>query len=92
MEYANDDTTDIPEIDLNICVAVQPYQFKPLDLDSSSVSDSGTGSDSASAESDEGCSRPSVKSSKQIIVRCEYSLNWKHYLVRTVRTSDISCR
>ena len=58
-------------IDLNICVAVQPYQFEPLDRDSSS----GTGSDSASAESDEECSRPSVKSSKQIIVRCEYSLN-----------------
>ena len=90
MEYANDDTTDIPEIDLNICVAVQPYQFKPLDRDSSSVS--GTGIDSASAESDEECSRPSVKSGKQIIVRCEYSLNWKYYIVRTVRTSDISCR
>ena len=88
MEYANDNTTDISEIDLNICVTVQPYQFKPLDLDSSSVS--GTGSDSASAESDEKCSRPSVKSSKQIIVRCEYSLNWKHYMVRAVRTSDIS--
>ena len=88
MEYANDNTTDISEIDLNICVTVQPYQFKPLDLDSSSVS--GTGSDSASAESDEECSRPSVKSSKQIIVRCEYSLNWKHYMVRAVRTSDIS--
>ena len=88
MEYENDDTTDIPEIDLNICVAVQPYQFEPLDRDSSS----GTGSDSASAESDEECSRPSVKSSKQIIVRCEYSLNWKHYMVRTVRTFDISCR
>ena len=53
MEYANDDTTNIPEIDLNICVAVQPYQFKPLDRDSSSVS--GIGSDSASAESDEEC-------------------------------------
>ena len=53
MEYANDDTTDIPGIDLNICVAVQPYQFKPLDRDSGSVS--GTGSDSASAESDEEC-------------------------------------
>ena len=63
-EYENNDTTDIPEIDLNICVAVQPYQFEPLDRDSSS----GTGSDSASAESDEECSRPSVKSSKQIIV------------------------
>ena len=88
MEYENDDTTDIPEIDLNICVAVQPYQFEPLDRDSIS----GTGSDSASAESDEECSRPSVKSSKQIIVRCEYSLNWKHYMVRTVRTFDISCR
>ena len=61
MEYANDDTTDIPEIDLNICVAVQPYWFEPLDRDSSSVSS--TGSDSASAESDEECSRPSVKSS-----------------------------
>ena len=91
MEYKNYDTTDIPEIDLNIFVAVQPYQFEPLDRDSSS----GTGSDSASAESDEECSRPSVKSSKQIIVRCEYSLNWKHYMVRTVRTVrtfDISCR
>ena len=88
MEYENDDTTDIPEIDLNICVAVQPYQFEPLDRDCSS----GTGSDSASADSDEECSRPSVGSSKQIIVRCEYSLNWKHYMVRTVRTSDISCR
>ena len=41
MEYENDDTTDIPEIDLNICVAVQPYQFEPLDRDSSS----GSGSD-----------------------------------------------
>ena len=40
MEYENEDTTDIPEIDLNICVAVQPYQFEPLDRDSSS----GTGS------------------------------------------------
>ena len=60
MEYANDDTTGIPEIDLNICVAVQPYQFEPLDRDSSSVS----GSDSASAESEEECGRPSVKSSK----------------------------
>ena len=91
MEYENDDTTDIPKIDLNISVAVQPYQFEPLDRDSSS----GTGSDSASAESDEECSRPSVKSSKQIIVRCEYSLSWKHYMVRTVRTVrtfDISCR
>ena len=87
MEYANDDTTDIPEIDLDICVAVQPYQFEPLDRDNSRVS--------GSAESDEECSRPSVKSSKQIIVRCEYSSNWKHYVVRTVRTvrtSDISCR
>ena len=27
MEYANDDTTGIPEIDLNISVAVQPYQL-----------------------------------------------------------------
>ena len=48
-----------------------------------------------SAESDEECSRPSVKSSKQIIVRCENSSIWKHYvvrIVRTVRTSDISCR
>ena len=89
MEYANDDTTDIPEIDLNVCVAVQPYQFEPLDRDSSSVS--GSDSDSASAESDEECSRPSVKSSKQIIVRCENSSIWKHYVVRTVRTSDISC-
>ena len=33
MEYANDDTTDIPEIDLNICVAVQTYHLR----DSSSV-------------------------------------------------------
>ena len=40
MEYANDDTNDIPEIDLNICVAVQPYLFEPLDRDSSSVSGS----------------------------------------------------
>ena len=69
MEYANDDITDIPEIDLNICVAVQPYQFEPLDRDSSSVS--GSDSDRDSAESDEECSRPSIKSSKQIIVRCE---------------------
>ena len=60
MEYANDDTTDIPEIDLNICVAVQPCQFEPLDRDSSIVS--GSDSDRASAESDEECSRPSVKS------------------------------
>ena len=83
MEYANDDTTDIPEIDLNICVAVQTYHLR----DSSIVSTGGTGSDSASgsAESDEECSRPSVKSSKQIIVRCEYSLNWKHYVVRTLK-------
>ena len=51
------------------------------------MSTGGTGSDSASgsAESDEECSRPSVKSSKQIIVRCEYSLNWKHYVVRTLK-------
>ena len=74
-------------------MAVQPYRFELLDRDSSS----GTGSDSASAKSDEECSRPwpSVKNRKQIIVRCEYSLNWKHYMVRTVRTvrtSDISCR
>ena len=88
MEYANDDTNDIPEIDPSVCVAVQPYQFEPLNRDSSS----GTGSDCASAESDEECSRPSVKSSKQIIVRCEYSSNWKHYVIITVRTSDISCR
>ena len=27
MEYENDDTTDIPEIDLNICVAVQPFSL-----------------------------------------------------------------
>ena len=93
MEYANDDTTDIPEIDLNICVAVQPYQFEPLDRDSSSVS--GSDSDRDSAESDEECSRPSIKSSKQIIVRCENSSIRKYYVlrtVRTVRTSDISCR
>ena len=36
MEYGNDDTTDIIEIDLNIYVAVQPYQFETLDRDSSS--------------------------------------------------------
>ena len=96
MDYANDDTTDIQEIDLNICVAVQPYQFELLDRDSSSVSgsDTDTDTDRASAESDEECSRPSVKSSKQIIVRCKNSSIWKHYVVRTVRivrTSDISC-
>ena len=34
MEYAKDNTTDIPETYLNICVAVQPYQFEPLDRDS----------------------------------------------------------
>ena len=34
MKYANDHTTDIPEFDLNICVAVQPYQFELLDRDS----------------------------------------------------------
>ena len=34
MEYVNDNTTDIPEIDLNICVAVQPKQFEPLDRNS----------------------------------------------------------
>ena len=55
MEYANDDTTDIPEIDLDICVAVQPYQFEPQDRDNSRVS--------GSAESDEECSRPSVSKS-----------------------------
>ena len=41
MEYAKDDTTGTPEIDLNICVAVQPYQFEPLDRDSSSISGTG---------------------------------------------------
>ena len=51
MEYANDDTTDIPEINLNICVAVQPYHFEPLDRDSSSVGGSDSDSDRASAES-----------------------------------------
>ena len=64
------------------------YQLNPPDRDSSSVSGTGSDSDRASAESDEECSRPSVKSSKQIIVRLEYSLNWKHYMVRTVRTAN----
>ena len=53
MECANDDFSDIPEIDFNICAAVQPYQFESLDSDCSSVS--GRGSDSASAESEEEC-------------------------------------
>ena len=53
MECANDDFSDIPEIDFNICAAVQPYQFEPLDSDYSSVS--GRGIDSASAESEEKC-------------------------------------
>ena len=51
MEYANDDTTDIPEINPNICVAVQPYHFEPLDRNSSSVGGSDSDSDRASAES-----------------------------------------
>ena len=57
MEYANDDTTDIPEIYLNICVAVQPCEFQPLGqrsrLQYSASSVNGSDSDRASAESNE---------------------------------------
>ena len=65
-------------------MAVQPYQFEPLDRETAVVSVVVIVIVPGSAESVEEFSRPSVKSSKQIIGRCENSSIWKHYVVRTV--------